>query len=210
MRLLDPLDEYGSSRLSRADVDPDPVVQFRRWLDEAITGGVAEPHATALATAGADGRPSSRMVLLKSVDARGFVFSTHYASRKGRELDANPYASLVFYWHSLERQVRVEGRVERTSDEESDTIFDARPRGARVGTWISEQSRPLEDRATLEDLHRKAEARFDAAIPRPPGWGGFRLVPDRVELWQGRRDRLHDRLCYRKRGDGWRIERLAP
>ncbi len=205
--------EYTREALSEASVDPDPIVQFRRWFDEAEAAGLPEPNAMTLATATADGRPSARVVLLKGVDARGFAFYTNYASRKGRELAANPRAALVFHWAELERQVRVEGRVERLSEQESAAYFRSRPLGARLGAWVSPQSEVIAGREVLETRLAELAARFaDGDVPLPPWWGGFRLVPELVELWQGRPDRLHDRLRYRRGGSGggWRLERLAP
>jgi pyridoxamine 5'-phosphate oxidase len=212
MQLFGFREEYALDSLGRSRIAADPIEQFRVWLDDAIRAGLREPNATALASAGADGRPAARMVLLKAFDARGFVFATSYASRKGTELEANPRASLLFYWSELERQVRIEGRVEHTSGAESDEIFRHRPRGARLACWASEQSRPLADRAVLEQRMREAEERFPDEVPRPGHWGGYRLVPERIEFWQGRPHRLHDRLVYTPDSGlpGWRVDRLAP
>jgi pyridoxamine 5'-phosphate oxidase len=165
-----------------------------------------------LATATPDGRPSARVVLLKGYDERGFVFHTNYAGRKGRELERNPYAALVFYWDKLERQVRVEGGVSRVSDEESDAYFKSRPRGGRIGAWVSEQSRPVESRAVLEERLRRLEEEYEGReeIPRPPHWGGYRVTPEAIEFWQGREKRLHDRLLYVREAGGWTIKRLQP
>jgi pyridoxamine 5'-phosphate oxidase len=203
--------EHALSSVSEEDLDPDPVRQFGLWFEQAARSGVAESNAAALATATPDGRPSVRMVLLRGADDRGFAFFTNYESRKARELEANPHAALVFFWHDLERQVRIEGRVERVSGEESDRYFQGRPRGAQLGAWASPQSEVV-GRETLEKRFGELERQYSKReIPRPPNWGGYRLVPDSIEFWQGRPNRLHDRLRYTKRPDGqWRIERLAP
>ncbi len=201
--------------LSKVDLDPDPFRQFAVWLAEARVVGEQglDPTAMTLATASTDGEPSARMVLLKGFDQRGLVFFTNYESAKGRDLDENPRAAVVFYWAPLERQVRVAGAVARLSTAESQAYFDSRPRGARLGAWASRQSTVLPDRATLDAQYAAAEARFanEAAIPLPPFWGGFRLAPRSFEFWQGRPGRLHDRLRYVVQPDsGWRVERLAP
>jgi pyridoxamine 5'-phosphate oxidase len=198
--------------LFEADVDPDPVVQFERWFDDARAADLVEPSAMTLATATADGVPSARMVLLRGVDARGFVFYTNYESRKAAELAANPRAALVFWWGALQRQVRVEGRVQRTSQEESAAYFRTRPPGSRLSAWASPQSRVIPGRAVLDERVAELAARHpDGDIPLPPFWGGYRLVPEVVELWQQRPNRLHDRLRYTRTPDGgWRIQRLAP
>lgn len=197
--------------LSERDVERDPIAQFTKWYEEARARERPLPHAAALATATRRGRPSVRMVLLKGFDARGFVFFTNYASRKGRELARNARASLLFYWGNLERQVRIEGRVVRIPARESDDYFATRPRGSQLAAWASAQSEVLPSRAALERRVRAFAARFRGAVPRPPDWGGFRLVPEAVEFWQGRADRLHDRIRYRRRRRGpWAIERLAP
>ncbi len=204
--------EYARASLREADVDPDPIRQFGAWFREAEAAAVPEPYAMTLATADGRGRPSARVVLMRGCDDRGFAFFTNYDSRKGRELVANPFAALVFFWHELERQVRVEGRVERTSEAESDAYFHARPPGARIGAWASLQSEVVPSREALEARMRGIERRFpEGDIPRPPHWGGYRVVPDVVEFWQGRPNRLHDRLRYRRgEGGGWLIERLSP
>jgi pyridoxamine 5'-phosphate oxidase len=204
--------EYARASLREEDVAPDPIHQFAAWFREAEEAAVPEPYAMTLATADGLGRPSARVVLMRGCDDRGFAFFTNYESRKGRELDANPFAALVFFWHELERQVRVEGRVERTSEAESDAYFRGRPAGARIGAWASRQSETVPSREALEDQMRQFQRRFPGEdIPRPPHWGGYRVVPDVVEFWQGRPNRLHDRLRYRRgEGGGWLIERLSP
>ena len=204
--------EYTRAGLKESDADPDPIVQFRRWFDEALAADLHEPNAVTVATATPEGRPSARIVLLKGFDERGFVFYTNYEGRKSGELETNPYAALVFYWGELERQVRIEGRVYRVSEEESDAYFAGRPRGSQLGAWVSEQSRPVEGRSALEGRLRALEAEYEGReVPRPPFWGGYRVKPDAIEFWQGRENRLHDRLRYRRSDDeGWRRERLQP
>jgi pyridoxamine 5'-phosphate oxidase len=198
--------------LVEADVDPDPMVQFGRWFDDAEAADLVEPSAMTLATATAEGVPSARMVLLRGVDQRGFVFYTNYESRKAAELAANPRAALVFWWGELQRQIRVEGPVERTSQQESAAYFRTRPLGSRLSAWASPQSRVIPGRAVLDErVAELAAGHPDGDIPLPPFWGGYRLVPEVVELWQGRPNRLHDRLRYTRSADGrWQIKRLAP
>jgi pyridoxamine 5'-phosphate oxidase len=202
--------DYVSEALTEGDLAEDWPTQFGRWLAEAVAAGLAEPNAMVLATADGEGRPSARSVLLKGYDVRGFVFFTNYASRKGQELAVNPYASLVFPWYPLHRQVVVCGPVERTSRAETEDYFLIRPRGAQLGAWASAQSQPIADRAALEQAWAAAERRFPGEVPPPPHWGGFRLAPTSVEFWQGQISRLHDRLRYRLAGDAWVIERLSP
>ncbi len=201
---------YERDALEEADAATDPLRQFETWMDEAFAAKVPEPNAMTLATVGADGRPSTRIVLIKGFDARGIVWFTNYDSRKGRELAVHPYAALQFHWVELERVVRIEGRVERVDDAESDAYFASRPLDSRIGAWASPQSQVIESRGVLVANAAKAAAKFLLNPPRPPHWGGFRLKPDTWEFWQGRKSRLHDRLRYRLSGDTWMRERLAP
>jgi pyridoxamine 5'-phosphate oxidase len=204
--------EYTRAGLKESDAASGPIEQFRNWFDEALAADLHEPNAMTLATATPDGRPSARVVLLKGLDERGFVFYTSYEGRKGGELETNPYCALVFYWGELERQVRVEGRASRVSEDASDEYFGSRPRGSQLGAWASEQGRPVEGRGALEERLRGLEAEYEGReVPRPPFWGGYRVEPEVVEFWQGRENRLHDRLVYRRSDNGeWGRERLQP
>lgn len=205
---------YAQAGLAESDLAPDPMTQFDRWFADATAHGdvVVEPNAMVVATAGAAGRPSARTVLLKALDERGFVFNTNLHSRKGRDASENPWGCAVFPWHPIERQAIVAGRLERVAPAESDAYFASRPYGARISAHVSPQSQPIENRAELEAAHAKLEARYppDGEVPRPEHWGGLRLVPETVEFWQGRPDRLHDRLRFRRDGEKWLVERLAP
>jgi pyridoxamine 5'-phosphate oxidase len=203
--------------LREEDLDPDPIEQFRRWLDDAESRGVEAPDAMVVASATPDGRPSVRAVLLRGLDERGFAFYTSFESRKGRELDANPHAAILFHWPEVQRQVRATGGVERVSQPESEAYWNNRPRASRISAWASAQSEPIASREELEARAADAEVRFrgsgdsEGDVPLPPFWGGYRLVPDELELWQHREDRLHDRLRYtRTVGGGWVIDRLQP
>ncbi len=201
---------YERAELDESASLPDPMAQFGLWLQQALDGQIPEPTAMTLATVGANGRPSTRVVLAKGFDARGIVWYTNYDSRKGRELAGNPFASLQFHWVEMERVVRIEGRVEKATAEEADAYYASRPLASRIGAWASPQSQVVASRAVLVDNVAKFDAKFMLDPPRPPHWGGYRLVPDTFEFWQGRRSRLHDRLRYRLDGPAWVRERLAP
>jgi pyridoxamine 5'-phosphate oxidase len=210
MNIADLRKSYEKAELSEDASHADPLKQFDQWLNEAIAAQVPEPNAMTLATVGSDLRPSTRVVLIKGCDARGIVWYTNYDSRKGRELAGNPFAALQFHWVELERVVRIEGRVEKVSDEESDAYFHSRPLDSRIGAWASPQSEVIESRAVLVANAAKYGAQFLLKPPRPPHWGGYRLVPEQWQFWQGRRSRLHDRLRYRRENEAWVRERLAP
>ncbi|MBE7537951.1 MAG: pyridoxamine 5'-phosphate oxidase [Opitutaceae bacterium] len=213
MSLADLRRDYSLAGLSEQDLAKDPFRQFDAWFQEAEAARIPEPNATVLATSTRDGRPSTRTVLLKGIDGRGFVFFSNYESRKGRELEANPFASLTFPWIAMERQVIVEGAIVRVSREESAAYFHSRPRASQLGAWVSHQSSVVPNRETLESSMKALEEKYAGAeVPLPPYWGGYRLLPDSVEFWQGRRSRLHDRLRYRreKAGGDWIVERLSP
>ena len=203
--------DYTLNGLDQTDVSPDPIVQFQQWFAAALAAGVHEPNAMHLATINPEGRPEGRIVLVKGVDAAGFSFYTNYNSQKGISLGANPMTSLTFFWPELERQVRIEGWVEKVSETESDTYFNSRPRGSQLGAWVSQQSQVIAGRDVLTSQQEELENRFNGQpIPRPPHWGGFRVIPDKIEFWQGRPSRLHDRIRYRLEAGTWVIERVSP
>lgn len=210
---MDPADmrmSYERDELDEVEADSEPLAQFRKWFDEAVAGPVVEPNAMTLATVGEGGRPSTRIVLMKGFDASGVVFYTNYHSRKARELEANPQAALQFHWVELQRVVRIEGRVQHTTDAESDAYFDSRPVDSRLGAWASPQSEVIPNRAMLLANAARVSGQYGLRPPRPEHWGGYRLVPDVWEFWQGRKSRLHDRLRYRLDAGRWVRERLAP
>lgn len=202
--------DYKLAALSEAGVEADPLKQFEKWFAEALRAQLPEPNAMTLATADREGRPSARIVLIKEVDAHGFVFFTNYQSRKGQDLAQNAYAALLFHWIDLERQVRIEGQVEKVNSEESEAYYRSRPLLSRIGAWASPQSQEIPDREFLEARMTHYQNEYGEQPPRPPHWGGYRLLPEFFEFWQGRPSRLHDRLCYQKADAGWLIQRLAP
>ncbi|HSV89430.1 MAG TPA: pyridoxamine 5'-phosphate oxidase [Bacteroidales bacterium] len=203
--------QISGASFGKAQLHPDPFVQFEIWFDQAVNCGILEPNAMTLATSAPDGRVSARIVLLKGFDERGFTFFTNYESEKAKQLAANPNASLVFMWLELQRQVRIEGRTVKVAETESDNYFASRPRASQIGAWTSPQSRAIPNRQYLEDKYLDIEKFYSGReIPRPDFWGGYRLVPEKIEFWQGREGRLHDRLLYLLSGHGWTIKRLAP
>jgi len=210
MNIADLRQEYMRAGLAEADADRDPLVQFQRWFDDALRAKLPLPNAMTLATVDGDGAPSARIVLLKGLEDGGFTFYTNYRSRKGRELEARGAACLVFMWSDLERQVRIDGTVKRVEERSSDAYYASRPLGARLSAWASAQSERVPDRGTLERALEETRRRYGDAPPRPPHWGGYGVTPHAIEFWQGRADRLHDRLLYTRNGSSWRIERLAP
>jgi pyridoxamine 5'-phosphate oxidase len=204
--------EYTFQGLSEMDVHPNPFEQFKTWFDQAVAAQLPEPNAMTIATVTSDGKPSARIVLLKDYDERGFVFYTNYKSHKGQQLVENPWGAIAFWWTELERQVRIEGCVEKVSPAESDAYFHSRPIGSQLGAWASNQSQVIESREVLEQQLQKLKEEYDnKEVPRPPHWGGFRVIPNEIEFWQGRPSRLHDRLLYQRSEDGsWKIQRLSP
>jgi len=211
MELGDLRQQYQTDGLDRAEVDPDPIVQFGRWFAEVEAAGLWEPNAMVVSTVDATGWPSARIVLLKALDERGFVFFTNYSSDKGRDLDANPRAALTFFWTELRRQVRVRGPAQRITEADSDAYFASRPRGSQLGAWASPQSEVVAGREVLEQRYAELEAEYAASdIPRPEHWGGYAVEPIVVEFWQGRENRLHDRIRYERTDGAWSIARLAP
>lgn len=212
LNLEDLREDYTRDQLILEDTDPNPLLQFERWFKAAQQSPVNEPNAMTLATVGGNGRPKARIVLLKQVDDQGFVFFTNYDSQKGQDLQANPFASLVFFWDVIQRQVRIEGRVEKIAQADSEAYFQSRPKGSQIGAIASPQSQVISSREVLQEKVAQLEKDFadEEKLPRPDNWGGYRLIPDRVEFWQGRSSRLHDRIRYRLEEGSWLRERLAP
>ncbi len=203
--------EYAAGSLNEEEMAADPIQEFDKWMDAAIAAGLSEPNAMTVATATPDGKPSARVVLLKEFSNDGFVFFTNYNSRKGRELKANPFAAVLFDWHDIERQVRIEGSIEKLSEEASDEYFNSRPESAKIGAWASPQSRIVKDREELERLQEEIEDQFDEMeVHRPGHWGGYLIKPVSIEFWQGRPNRMHDRIVYYKTEERWTVHRLAP
>jgi pyridoxamine 5'-phosphate oxidase len=202
--------DFGKDALDENDVHKNPIQQFEAWFKQALEAQVYDPHVMMVTTVGKDLRPSTRVMLLRNFEEQGFFFYTNYNSHKGKQAVENPYACLTFFWPELERQVRVEGVLEKQSDEESDIYFASRPRASKIGAWVSPQSKVITSRKELDDKYEKLEKQYSEEVPRPPHWGGFILHPSRIEFWQGRPSRLHDRISYSKAENGWKIERLAP
>lgn len=204
--------DYTVDTLLEKALQDDPIEQFKLWFDQALEANVPEPNAMTLATADSDGKPSARIVLLKGIGQDGFVFYTNYQSHKGKELKENPQAALVFHWHQLQRQIRIEGQVEMINEEASTTYFQSRPKGSQIGAWASPQSQAIGSRKLLEDNVRRLENEYKDVeqLPRPSHWGGYRVIPEKIEFWQGRSSRLHDRIQYEKEGKKWKVSRLAP
>ncbi len=203
--------EYEKEELDEKKLSPDPFRQFDTWFSDAIDAGIDEPNVMVLSTVSELNRPSSRIILLKEYNGKGFAFFTNYNSRKGKQIEKNPFGSLLFLWHAMERQIRIEGKIEKLAPEESDAYFKSRPAGSRIGAWSSPQSEEIPSRAYLENLEEDFKRKFtDLSIPRPSNWGGYRLVPDLFEFWQGRKNRMHDRFEYAFNGEKWHIKRLAP
>jgi pyridoxamine 5'-phosphate oxidase len=210
MTIADIRKDYTLNGLDEKDINQDPIKQFKQWFDEAIESQIPEPNGMVMSTITPQGRPNSRVVLLKGLDERGFVFYSNYNSRKGSNIAQNAFVSLNFWWVELERQVRIEGRVTQVSAEESDVYFNSRPYGSKIGAWVSNQSEIIANRDILIQKQTDLEAQYPTQVPRPPHWGGYRVVADRIEFWQGRSSRLHDRLCYQLIDNEWKIERLSP
>lgn len=202
--------DFTKQTLDKKDANSNPILQFEKWFKEAVDAKVNEPNAMSLSTVSADGKPSSRIVLLRNFDQQGFVFYTNYNSRKGAEIHTNPHAALLFFWPELERQVRIEGVLSKQTAEESNRYFDSRPRESKLGAWTSEQSKPIESRDILDQAYIENSNKYPGEVPRPSFWGGYVLKPTNLEFWQGRASRLHDRILYTQEQNDWRIERLSP